>query len=75
MQFVPGKMMKKQGNQNKRPRPKGFCQFLKYTEEDQDGSQICRQCCYRRQFPISRRYTLDAYNGIVQGAGNNQRIG
>ena len=34
MQFVPGKMMKKQQS-NKRPRPKDSLQYLKYTEEDQ----------------------------------------
>ena len=74
MQFVPGKMMKKKSA--KKTKTKGICPSSSNIQKrTKDGSQICRQCCYRRQFSISRRYTLILINGIVQGAGNNQRIG
>ena len=75
MQFVPGKMMKKQGNQTKRPRPKGFASSQIYRRGPKMEVKYVDNAATDDNFQLVGGTPWILINGIVQGAGNNQRIG
>ena len=74
MQFVPGKMMKKKSN--KRPRPKAFAPVPQiYRRGPKMEVKYVDNAATDDNFQLVGGTPWILINGIVQGAGNNQRIG
>ena len=74
MQFVPGKMMKKKSA--KRPRPKAFAPVPQiYRRGPKMEVKYVDNAATDDNFQLVGGTPWILINGIVQGAGNNQRIG